>query len=54
MAKMDKHKQEKGSQSRREFYGFEKKKRDAMDYVFQGLCAVTALLVALALFLYLS
>ena len=54
MAKMYRHKKEKSGQSRREFYGFEKKKRDAMDYVFQGLCVVTALLVALALFLYLS
>ena len=47
---MDKRK--KNCQSRREFYGFEKKKRDTMDYVFQGLCVLTALFVGLAVLLY--
>lgn len=46
------NKREKNRQSRREFYGFEKK-RDTMDCVFWALCVVTALLVVLALFLYL-
>ncbi|MBR1468736.1 MAG: hypothetical protein IJ605_01275 [Prevotella sp.] len=46
-------KENKKRQSRREFYGFESRKRDPMDYVFWLLCILAVVLLVVVGFTYL-